>query len=70
MSGQQPEGGSGLAMAGGTEGLADPTNEAQMLLFTSFVEGEVPHLWLGLCVAGTRGVALQVEQLTEDGVYV
>lgn len=70
MSGQQPEGGSGLVTAGGTEGLADPTNEAQMLLFTSFVEGEVPHLWLGLCVAGTRGVALQVEQLTEDGVYV
>lgn len=44
MSGQRPEGGSGLATAGGTEGLADPTNEAHMLLFTSFVEGEVPHL--------------------------
>lgn len=60
MSGQQPEGALGLATSGGTEGLADPTNEAQML-FTSFVEGEVPHLWLGPCVAGTRGVELQVE---------
>lgn len=70
MSGQQPEGTLGLATTGGMEGLADPTNEAQMLLFTSFVEGEFPHLWLGPCVAGTRGVELQVEPLTEDGVYV